>query len=124
MKSILALSGIALVLSAHSALADLAHPLDPHEQARQLILSATQHSAAIRSTAASAAPAPTDPHELARRRILASPVPGVAFRPVLATGSHPRIDPHERARRTILGVSSEPRDPIQIIEPQVMKQKM
>ncbi|NMG30024.1 hypothetical protein [Aromatoleum evansii] len=107
MKSILALSGIALVLSAHSALADPARPLDPHEQARQLILSAPQHSAAIHSTAASAAPAPTDPHELARQRILASPVAGGAFRPALAMGSQPAIDPHERARRTILGSSGE-----------------
>jgi hypothetical protein len=109
MKSILALSGIALVLSAHSALADPARPLDPHELARQLILNATQHSAAILGTAASAAPAPapTDPHELARQRILASPVAGGAFRPALAMGSQPAVDPHERARRTILGSPGE-----------------
>ena len=110
MKSILALSGIALVLSAHTALADAGRPLDPHEQARQLILSVTQHSAAIRSTTATAALTPTDPHELARQRIVASPVTGVAFRPALAMASQPKIDPHERARRSILGSSGELRD--------------
>lgn len=109
MNSILALSGFALVLvlSAHTALADAGRPLDPHEQARQLILSVTQHSTAIRTTAATTALAPTDPHELARQRIAASPVTGVAFRPALATASQPTVDPHERARRSILGSSGE-----------------
>lgn len=107
MKSILALSATALVLSAHSALAGPARPLDPHEQARQLILSVTQHSAALHTTTTTAAPTPTDPHELARQRILASPVAGGAFGLVLATASQPAIDPHERARRTILGNSGE-----------------
>lgn len=105
MNSILALSGIALVISAHTALADAGRPLDPHERARQSILSVTQHSTAIRTTTATAALAPTDPHELARQRIVPPPVTGVAFRPALATGSQPTIDPHERARRSILGSS-------------------
>ncbi|MBI1907283.1 MAG: hypothetical protein HYS20_13785 [Rhodocyclales bacterium] len=111
MKSILALSGIVLILSAHSALADPARPLDPHERARQLILSATQHSAATLVTATSAAPAlaPTDPHDLVRQRILGSAVAGGAFRPTLAMGSQPAIDPHESARRTILGIPGERR---------------
>jgi hypothetical protein len=109
MNSILSLSGIALFLSAHTALADTGRPLDPHEQARQSILSMTQHSSAIRSTTATAALAPTDPHELARQRIVASPETGVAFRPALATASQPTIDPHERARRSILGRSGESR---------------
>ena len=107
MKSILALSGIALVISAHTALADSGRPQDPHEQARQLILSVTPHSAAIRPTTANTALALTDPHELARQRIVASPVTGVAFQPALATGFQPKIDPHERARRSILGSSGE-----------------
>lgn len=107
MNSILALSGIALVISAHTALADAGRPLDPHEQARQSILSVTQHSAAIRTTTASTALAPTDPHELARQRIVASPVTGVALRSTLSMASPPTIDPHERARRLILGSSSE-----------------
>lgn len=110
MNSILALSGIALIISAHTALADAGRPLDPHERARQSILSVTQHSAAIRTTTVIAALAPADPHEFARQRILASPVAGVAFRPALATGSQPTIDPHERARRSILGNSGELRD--------------
>lgn len=110
MNSILALSGIALVISAHTALADAGRPLDPHEQARQSILNVTQHSAAIRSTTATTALAPTDPHELARQRIVASPVTGVAFRSALATASQPKIDPHERARRSLLGSSGELRD--------------
>ena len=105
MKSILALSGIALVLSAHTALADPGRSMDPHEQARQLILSVTPHATAIPGTTTSVAQAPTDPHELARQQILASPVTGLAFRPALATGSQPAIDPHERARRSILGSS-------------------
>ena len=107
MKSISALSGIALILSAHTALADPGRPLDPHEQARQLILSVTQHATAIRNTMATVALAPTDPHELARQRIVPSPETGVAFRPALATESQPAIDPHERARRSILGSSGE-----------------
>lgn len=107
MKSILALSGIALILSGHSALADPGLTPDPHEQARQLILSVTQHSEAIPNTAAPATLALTDPHELARRRIVASPETSVAFRPALATGSQPTIDPHERARRSILGSAGE-----------------
>ncbi|BAL24775.1 hypothetical protein [Azoarcus sp. KH32C] len=110
MKSILALSGIALVLSAHTALADVGRPLDPHEQARQLILSATQHSVAIRNTMAAVALAPTDPHELARQRIVASASTDVAFRSAPATESQPGTDPQERARRSILGVSGELRD--------------
>jgi hypothetical protein len=110
MKSLLALSGIALVISAHTALADPGRPLDPHERARQSILNVTQHSAAFRTTTATAALAPTDPHELARQRIVPSPVTGVAFRPAPATGSQPTIDPHERARRSILGSSGESRD--------------
>jgi hypothetical protein len=105
MNSILALSGIALVISAHTALADPGRPLDPHERARQSILSVPQHSAAIRTTTATTALAPTDPHELARQRIVASPVTSDAFRPALATESPPKIDPHERARRSILGSS-------------------
>jgi hypothetical protein len=107
MNSILALSGIALVISAHTALADAGRSRDPHEQARQLILSVTPHSAAIRATTASTTLAPTDPHELARQRIVASPVTGVALRPTLAMASPPTIDPHERARRLILGISAE-----------------
>ncbi|MBI3144140.1 MAG: hypothetical protein HYZ18_02505 [Pseudogulbenkiania sp.] len=103
MKSLLALSGIALVISAHTALADSGRPLDPHEQARQSILNVTQHSATIPTSTVTAALTPTDPHELARQRIVASPVTGVAFRPALETGSLPKIDPHERARRSILG---------------------
>lgn len=107
MKSIQALSGIALVLSAHTALADGGRPLDPHEQARQLILSATQHSIAIHNTTATVALAPTDPHELARQRIVAPVVTDIAFRSAPATESQPAIDPHERARRSILGSSGE-----------------
>ncbi|WP_026295897.1 hypothetical protein [Aromatoleum toluclasticum] len=107
MKPILALSGIALILSADSALADPGRTLDPHEQARHLILSATQHSEATPNTTAPATLALTDPHELARRRIVASTGTSVAFRPALATGSQPTIDPHERARRSILGSARE-----------------
>ena len=107
MKSIRALSGIALVLSAHTALADAGRALDPHEQARQSILSVTPHATAIRTMTATMALAPTDPHELARHRILASPVKNIVFRPALATESQPAIDPHERARRSILGSSGE-----------------
>lgn len=107
MKSILALSGIALVLSAHTALADVDRPRDPHEQARQSILAVTQHAAALRSTTATVALAPTDPHELARQRILAPAVTDVASRSTPATESQPAIDPHERARRSILGSSGE-----------------
>ncbi|WP_211169262.1 hypothetical protein [Aromatoleum toluvorans] len=81
MKSILALSGIALVLSAHGALADPGRPLEPHEQARQLILSVTQHPAAIPTTTTPATLALADPHELARERILASHTTGAAFQP-------------------------------------------
>lgn len=99
MKSILALSGLALAISAHAALADP----DPHEQARQSILGVAQHAPSIRGTTASVALAPTDPHELARQRIVAAPETGVAFRPALATGASPTIDPHERARHSILG---------------------
>jgi hypothetical protein len=109
MNSILTLSGIALVLSAHSALADPGSQLDPHERARQSILGVTQHSAAIRSKTTTATLAPMDPHALARQRIVASPETGVAFRPALATASQPTIDPHERARRSILGRSGESR---------------
>ncbi|MBT0963348.1 hypothetical protein [Denitromonas iodatirespirans] len=101
MKPILALSGIALILSAHGALADSARPLDPHAQARQLILSTTPHPAVIRSTTASAAQVPTDPQELARQRILASTETHATLSP--APESQPTIDPLERARRTILG---------------------
>jgi hypothetical protein len=117
MKSILALSGIALVLvlSAHTALADAGRPLDPHEQARQSILGVTQHATAIRNTTATAALAPTDPHELARQRIVASAVTDVAFRSAPATELQPAIDPHERARRSILGSWSELRDQFHII---------
>lgn len=107
MKSILALSGIALVLSAHTAQADVGRPRDPHEQARQSILGVTQHAAAIRDTTATVALAPTDPHELARQRIAASAVTDVASRSSPATESQPAIDPHERARRSILGSSGE-----------------
>jgi hypothetical protein len=107
MKSLLALSGIALVLSAHPVLADPGLQLDPHEQARQSILSMTQQSAPFRGTTATAALAPTDPHELARQRIVPPPVTGDAFRPALATESSPTIDPHERARRLILGGAGE-----------------
>lgn len=107
MKSILALSGIALVISAHTALADPGRTPDPHEQARQLILSVTQHSGAIPNTTATETLALTDPHALARRRILASPVTGGSFRPALATESQPAIDPQERARRLILGSLGE-----------------
>lgn len=107
MNSILGLSGIALVISAHTALADAGRPLDPHEQARQSMLSVIPNSAGIRSTTASAMLVPTEPHELARQRIVASPVTSVAFRPALATTSQPTIDSHERARRSILGSSGE-----------------
>lgn len=117
MKSILALSGIALI-SAHTALADPGRPLDPHEQARQSILNVTPHAAAILITA-TAAPAPTDPHELARQRIVGSPATGVPIRPALATASQPKIDPHERARRSILGSSGASGDPFHMIHPQV-----
>lgn len=107
MKSILALSGIALVLSAHNALADVGRPLDPHEQARQSILGVTQHAAAVRNTTAVVALAPTDPHELARQRIIAPAVTDIAFRSAPATEPQPGIDPHEHARRSILGSSAE-----------------
>ena len=110
MNSILALSGIALVISAQTALADAGRPLDPHEQARQLILSVTQHSTDFRTTTASAALAPTDPHELARQRIVAPHVTAVAFQSAPATAWQPTIDPHERARRSILGRAGELRD--------------
>ena len=98
MKSILALSGIALVLSAHSALADPARPLDPHELARQLILNATQHSAAILGTVRIdavntmgidrtdpyAAATPGDPPVWAEyRRILAAAGSSVELVPIL-----------------------------------------
>lgn len=107
MNSILALSGIALVFSTHTALADAGRPLNPHERARQSILSVTQHSTTFRNSTATAALAPMEPHELARRRIVPSPETGVAFRPALATTSQPTIDPHERALRSILGSSGE-----------------
>ena len=103
MKSLLALSSIALVISAHTALADPGRPLDPHEQARQSILNVTQHSTAIRPTTTTTALTPTDPHELARQRIVVSPVTVVSFQSALTTASLPKIDPHERARRSILG---------------------
>ncbi|MCC4119104.1 hypothetical protein LLG90_27610, partial [Aromatoleum toluclasticum] len=61
MKHILALSGIALILSADSAQADPVRKQDPHEQARHLILSATQHSEATPTTTAPATLALTDP---------------------------------------------------------------
>ncbi|MFC5301612.1 hypothetical protein [Azospira restricta] len=104
MNTILAMSGIALVLSAHAALADSARRLDPHEQARQLVLGATLDAAAIRSTTTSVALAPTDPHELARQRIVVPPATGAAMRP---TEGRLTIDPHERARRMILGSPDE-----------------
>ena len=107
MNSILAWSGIVLVVSAHTALADAGRPLDPHEQARQSILSVTQYSPAIPTATANATLAPADPHELARQRILALPVTGVAFQPALATASQPTIDSHERARRLIVGSLGE-----------------
>jgi hypothetical protein len=107
MNSILTLSGIALVLSAHSALADPGSQLDLHERARQSILGVTQHSAAIRSKTTTATLAPMDPHALARQRILASPVTGGSFLPALATESQPTIDPQERVRRLILGSLGE-----------------
>jgi hypothetical protein len=106
MKSILALSSIALVISAHTVQADPGRSLDPHEQTRQLILGVTQHSTAIHTTTVTAGPAPTDSHELARRRIFSPPVTDSAFRPVLATGLQPTIDPHAQARRSILGSPS------------------
>lgn len=105
MKSHFALSGIALVLTAHGALAETARPLDAHEQARKLILGVTQHSAAIHTTTPTTAPVPTDPHEHARQMIVPSLRTGVVFRPALATESQPTIDPHERARRVILAIT-------------------
>lgn len=103
MKLILALSGIALVLSAHGAPGDSAHPLDPHAQARHLILGTSQHPAIIRSTKPGAAQVPADPQELARQRILASTEASAAPSPATATETRPEIDPHARARRAMSG---------------------
>lgn len=103
MQPIQALSGIVLVVLAHTTLAGPADPPDPHAQARQLILSTTPHPVAIGSMPASTVLVPADPQELARRRILALPEGRATFGPAFAPESQPAIDPQEQARRAILG---------------------
>ena len=106
MKSFLALSGFALILSTQSVLADPVEPgtTDPHERARQLLVHPTGQTTTFEETSA-AALTQTDPHELARRLLVSPPQARAASQRAEQVRSVSPVDPHETARAFILSLA-------------------